>query len=111
MIEEPGGPPPSPFPPPEPPPYRPSLLFRIFSLGAGLFLGLCGATICCLFGVGFVDRLRLPIPVFLVAAGLLFLVPLVLLLTRRPRAPFQVGLVIGLSLTGLIMGACGTLMR
>lgn len=108
MSEPLGGPPPEP-----PPPFTPRQhpLLDLFVVGAGIFFGLLGATMCCLFGVGFVDSLHLPVPVFLVAAGLLFIVPLVVLLTRRPRAPFQLGLVIGLSLTGLIMGACGTLMR
>lgn len=108
MSEVPGG------PPPEPPPQftpRQHPLLDVLVAGAGIFFGLIGATMCCLFGVGFVDRLRLPVPFFLVAAGLLFIVPLVVLLTRRPRAPFQLGLVIGFSLAGLIMGACGTLMR
>lgn len=108
MSMPPGGPPPEP-----PPPFTPRKhpLLDALVLCAGLFFGLMGASMCCLFGVGFVDRLHLPVPVFLVAAGLLFIVPLVVLLTRRPREPFHVGLVIGLCLTGLIMGACGTLLR
>jgi hypothetical protein len=108
MSEPVGGPPPE--PPPQFTPRRHPLL-DLFVVGAGIFFGLMAAGVCCLFGVGFVSGLHLPVSAFLVAAGLLFVAPLIILLRRRPESPFQLGLVIGLCLTGLIMGACGTLMR
>lgn len=90
---------------------------RLFGLGAavaigvGIVAGLLGGSFCCLFVITLADRMRLPGAVFVALGVAMALTPLGLLLSRRrPGSPFAIGLLIGLCLTGLLIGACGTIM-
>lgn len=77
----------------------------------GAIAGLVGGTTGCFFLVTIADRIRIP-PIGLAVIGfLLLLLPaLILFSRRRPTSTFAIGALIGLSLSGLLLGACGTLL-
>ena len=81
------------------------------ALGVGAVVGLFGGCLGCMMLVTISDRLRVPPPAWVAIGVVMAVLPLVTLLSkRRPGGPFAVGLLIGICLAGLLLGACGTLM-